>query len=96
MAAQAALASQGLSFQDRLCLLIAKREGWICVTNDTALRRACSDSGVPILWGLQFLLELVEAQVVTREEALDCARAISDSNSYITKKLLDDFIAKLP
>jgi len=30
-----------LSFQDRLCLLVAKREGFTCVTNDKFLRNAC-------------------------------------------------------
>jgi rRNA-processing protein FCF1 len=28
-----------LSFQDNLCLIIAKEHGWTCVTNDKPLRR---------------------------------------------------------
>lgn len=38
---QAAEVKRGaLSVQDHLCLLMAKTNGWTCVSNDTALRRA--------------------------------------------------------
>ena len=34
---------QGLSFEDRLCLIVARDEGWVCVTKDLA-RAAASPS----------------------------------------------------
>ena len=30
-----------VSFNDRLCLVACREEGWTCVTNDGALRRLC-------------------------------------------------------
>ncbi|MDD4493078.1 MAG: type II toxin-antitoxin system VapC family toxin [Eubacteriales bacterium] len=30
-----------LSFQDNICLILAKEHGWTCVTNDKPLRRMC-------------------------------------------------------
>lgn len=35
-----------LSTEDHLCLVVALANGWTCVTNDSALRRLCSDEGV--------------------------------------------------
>src|SRR6478735_4229471 len=37
LVAQAASVRGRLSFQDRVCLLVAKAEGWTCVSNDKAL-----------------------------------------------------------
>ena len=34
------------SFQDQLCLLTAKRQGFICITNDSKLRKTCKTEGV--------------------------------------------------
>ena len=49
------------SFQDNICLLTAKRHGMTCITNDKSLRKACSENGVPIIWGLEPLLQLVRS-----------------------------------
>ena len=40
-----------LSFRDHLCLIVASDGRLVCVTNDRALRLACSDVGVPTMWG---------------------------------------------
>lgn len=40
-----------LSFQDRLCLLAAKANGWTCVSNDRRLRESCAEELVPVMWG---------------------------------------------
>lgn len=40
-----------LSFQDNLCLILAKENGWACVTNDKPLRKRCKDEGVAINLG---------------------------------------------
>ena len=50
-----------LAFADRLCLELARAEGWTCVTNDRPLRRECEAVGVPILWGLELIALTVEA-----------------------------------
>ena len=38
---QAAKVESSVSFNDRLCLVVCREEGWTCVTNDGALRRLC-------------------------------------------------------
>ena len=43
---QAAAIGSQVSFNDRLCLLTCREEGWTCVTNDGALRRLCERHGV--------------------------------------------------
>lgn len=41
-----------LSFEDWLCLVVARDLDAACVTNDKRLRAACEEEGVPLLWGL--------------------------------------------
>ena len=58
-----------LSFQDRLCLLVAQRRGWTCVSNDKPLRQECSIRGVPVLWGLEMLALAAPSVAVAELEA---------------------------
>src|SRR5262249_31938037 len=83
-----------LSFQDRLCLLVAERRGWICVSNDKPLRQECSLRGVPVLWGLEMLA--LAAPLVALAELEAAAWAIHRKNPrYVPKKLVTAFLAKL-
>jgi len=95
-AARAAALGGALSFEDRLCLLMAKASGWTCVSNDRRLRRTCEDEGVPTLWGLELLLRLVSAGGLPKDQAEEAALAIHCSNPrYVTKKILLLFEQKL-
>ena len=49
---QAAEIESGVSFNDRLCLIVCREEGWTCVTNDGALRRLCKLHDVKTRFGL--------------------------------------------
>ncbi|MGH7270308.1 MAG: hypothetical protein ACREJ3_07725 [Polyangiaceae bacterium] len=83
-----------LSFQDRLCLLVAQRRGWTCVSNDKPLRQECLARGVPVLWGLEMLALAASSVALTELEA--AAWAIHGKNPrYVTKKLVTTFVAKL-
>lgn len=84
----------GLSARDHLCLLMAKAEGWTCVTNDKALRKACGQEGVAVLWGLQMLGLAVEAGGLPGSSAEEIARRISDANPLISAALLEAFLDK--
>lgn len=85
-----------LSFSDRLCLILARDRSWTCVTNDRALRRACTDISVPVLWGLELMLELVSLRHLTIQGALDVATAIHRSNPrHITAEILERFERKV-
>lgn len=85
-----------LSFSDRLCLILARDRSWTCVTNDRALRKACGEISIPVLWGLELMLELVSLRRLTAEAALDVAAAIHRSNPrHITPEILERFERKV-
>jgi len=88
-----AAGSGPISFQDRLCLLTAKRYGYICVTNDKNLRKQCVTDGVPILWGLQLLARLHENGGMPSAVAIEIARQIHKNNPrHITVDIIERFI----
>ena len=85
-----------LSFEDELCLLLARTGGFTCVTNDKTLRRACEQAGVPVRWGLELMVELVSKRELTVEAAITTARAIRSSNPvHITEVILERFEARI-
>ncbi len=92
---QAAAARGRLSFQDRLCLLIAKSRGWTCVSNDKALRAACTTAGVPLMWGFEVLALLVEERALEPHTAAELATAIAAANKRIGPAVLAKFYARI-
>jgi rRNA-processing protein FCF1 len=86
--AEARQGSRGLSFNDRVCLILARDSGWICVTNDRALRKACEGISVSVLWGLELMLDLVAGGHLAPEVALQAAQAIQLANPrHITDEI---------
>ncbi len=87
---------RGLSFPDRLCLEVAARRGWTCVTNDGGLRRACADRGVAVSWGLAMMLEAVRGVALSAVRAQLIAWQIHENNPhYVTSDIVQLFVAKL-
>jgi len=92
---EAVRGSGRLSFNDRVCLILARDSGWTCLTNDRALRKACDGMAVPVLWGLELMLELIAAGHLVPETALHVARVIQAANPrHITAEILDRFERK--
>lgn len=92
----AATKRKALSFEDNLCLIMAKRRGWICVSNDRALRAACESENVPVLWGLEPLVALVKKEAMTKKKAAEISEKIHLSNPvFITMDIVERFKAKL-
>lgn len=85
----------GLSFEDQLCLLIAKEQGWVCATNDKQLRGQCDKDGVEVIWGLEIMVLLNKEGYLDRAEAEKIAEKIGENNRYIGKELVKKFVAKL-
>jgi rRNA-processing protein FCF1 len=86
----------GLSYYDHLCLLVAKQGGWTCVTNDGKLRRECAAEKVPVLWGLEPMIDLVGAGHLTVAEAKKVALAIQKENPlYITSAVIKKFVQRI-
>ncbi len=87
---------RGLSFQDRICLFMAKsKPDSVCVTNEKLLRKICKRENVEVLWGLQLMLLLVQKGVLTDKQALKIARKIHALNPFITDQLIQRFSDKL-
>ena len=84
-----------LSYQDRTCLYYVKQNKWECLTNDVALRKHCEAAGGTVVWGLQMLLKLVEAGLITVAYAEKIARKINQVNPEINEKVLNGFLDKL-
>lgn len=77
-----------------MCLILARDEGWTCVSNDGPLRRACSASGATVMWGLQMMLELVAAGGLEVGEAIAVAEAIAAENRWIGTGVIEAFKRK--
>ena len=92
----AAARRRSLSFADRLCLIAARDEGWICATNDKALRKECKLEGVPTRWGLEILLDLVKAGQLDRTTAMEIAAAVHTNNPFqISRTIVARFERRL-
>lgn len=85
-----------LSFEDRLCLAVARDEGAFCVTNDRRLRSECARCGVEVRWGLELMLELVEHGHLSARRAVRVARTIHEENPFhITTAIVARFEARI-
>ncbi len=84
-----------LSLQDRLCFELAQVKQGTCVTNDKHLRRHCASEGVPLLWGLQPLLELVRIGQLSVRAATKAAEKMKAKNPFLTQDLIDAFFTQL-
>lgn len=91
----AASMKNGCSFEDRICLLEARKNDWSIVTSDKALNIWCTREGIVTYWGLQVMIVLVEAGLMKRSDALVTAGKIRENNAMITEAILNDFIQKL-
>ena len=92
---QAGVGGGGLSFQDRMCLILARDHGWVCVSNDRRLRRACEEVGVETRWGLQLMLEVVAAGGLDPESAVSVAETIGRRNAWLGAAVVEAFTRKV-
>ncbi|NLI14021.1 hypothetical protein [Pelotomaculum propionicicum] len=85
-----------LSFQDNICLILAKKNGWTCVTNDKPLRRECKLEGIPLIWGIQLICILVESGGLPVKHARDIILEIQENNpKYITDNIVQKAFKRL-
>jgi predicted nucleic acid-binding protein len=73
---EAASQRGALSFEDRICLIIARDAGWTCVTSDRRLRAACEASAVSVMWSLELVTALVDAGELSAGQAVSIAEAL--------------------
>ena len=85
-----------LAYDDHETLLLAKINGWTCITNDKALRRECGTEKVAILWGLEPLRILVTDKFMKAERAITIARTIHANNPmFVTADIIARFESQI-
>lgn len=85
-----------LSYPDHLCLILARENGWVCVTNDKALRNACKSEGIVVSWGLEIMLDLVRTGQLAPKKAREIAEAIHRANPFhVSPEILRRFADRL-
>ncbi len=95
-AAEAAnMTDSTISFEDRLCLIVARDNGWSCLTNDKRLRRACRNVGVSIMWGMESMRLLVTAGHMRADRAANTAKQMAQTNPCITDAILKRFLKQI-
>ena len=81
-----------VSFNDRLCFVTCREEGWTCVTNDPALHRLCERRGVRARFGLRLLVDVVAAGAVTPQRATAIAQKMQESNPlHVNERVIARF-----
>jgi len=86
----------GLAFDDRLCIEVSQRRGYICVTNDKRARKELESRGVRHLWGLEILLELVRAGAITKARARKVVLAMQkNSPGHFNEDIVALFMKRL-
>jgi len=83
--------NSALSFYDLLFFALAQDENAICVTNDQRLRNHCQEHGLELCWGLQLMVELVDARVLERQRAIEVATEICRQNPTLSDAILRRF-----
>lgn len=83
-----------LSFEDALCLVVARDLGLPCVTSDVGLVKACS-SIVECWESWRPLLELVRVGKLEQDVCLAAVREMRDRNAYITTDVFQMFEKRL-
>ncbi len=87
--------NKSLSLMDLICLVLAKENDWVCITNDKRLRRECQNEGVEIYWDLEMLIKLVEKKELLKKEAKEIAYNMHKNNFQLTKVILERFNKKI-
>lgn len=83
------------SFYDNLCFILARDNGYTCITNDKPLKRLCENYNVPSIWGLEMMVMLVNKGKITKRKAVNCAFTIQKYNPFITNEIIQRFKDKI-
>lgn len=79
-----------LSFQDHLCLILAKKHNLTCVTNDKPLRKECANENIPLIWGIELICILAEVNGVDIETAKSLILKMQENNpKYFSDAIIE-------
>lgn len=94
-AIEAESARGATSFQDQLCLILARDHGWTVISNDKPLRALCAKLSIRCMWGLEAMAILVHGGHLTAAKAAGVAEAIAKQNIFITQQIVGTFRKKI-
>lgn len=83
------------SFYDNICFILARDNGYTCITNDKHLKQLCKKRNVPNIWGLEILVILANKSKISNRKPVNIASAIRKSNSFITNEIIERFKNKI-
>lgn len=74
-----------LSFFDHLCLILAKENGWTCVTNSNPLRRECEIESVPFIWRNDIIRHIALSGAITSPTTKKFLKQLAQLNPKMYK-----------
>jgi hypothetical protein len=80
-----------MSRADNICRIVAHDGHHGCITNDARLHRSCKDQRIEAIRGFRLLIELVEAEELTRVKANEVATGIQRRKKLIGEDVLEAF-----
>lgn len=91
---EAAGIQDGLSFADHICLIIARQQGLVLITNDKRLKNECKQQDIPVLWELEAVGLLVRKKLLTKSAAANFAEELQLTNPWIDGTIIKKFLDK--
>jgi rRNA-processing protein FCF1 len=85
-----------ISFQDKICLILARDNNWALVTDDKALRKRCESEKITLIWGVELICLLCEAGGLHRDNARDIILVLHENNPlFIKKEIVNSALIRL-
>ena len=85
-----------ISFQDKICLTLARDYNWTLFTNDKALRKRCETENIKLIWGVELICLLCESGGLDKGSARNIILALHDNNPlFITKEIVKRALVRL-
>ncbi len=78
-----------ISFQDKICLIMARDHNWILVTNDKALRKRCESENITLIWGVELICLLCESGGLQKDRVRDIIWLLHRNDPFfITREIV--------
>ncbi len=85
-----------ISFQDKICLIMAKDHNWTLVTNDKVLRKRCESDDILLIWGVELICLLCESGGLHKDRAKDIIWLLHRNDPFfITKEIVMRALVRL-
>lgn len=85
---------KGLTDQDISCLVLAKKSGGICVSNDKLIRKVAVQEGFSVIGSIGLLECAIALHILTHEQAVKALLKTIENGAFMEKKLLDNFLIR--